>query len=138
MIHDNLVFFNVAEMMSVDGVAGLRLQRMPETVRSELDEGTAGVMLSPANSEIRFRIEDGKESATIRLSAELPTTAYVYHGPFQGPELTLDREPRDYIIKPHARLGQLSQDERAQFAYHPAVVRICFGGAYPEPVFWFR
>ena len=134
MINDNLAFHNIAELRAVDGLAGLRLQRVPERVRVQLDPGTAGVMLSPADCEIRFRIAEGQESATIRLSSESRTTVYVYHGPFQGRSFDLDTEPRDFTIKPHKRTVELTQIGCASAQYDPGLVRLCFGGPYPEPV----
>jgi len=136
MIHDNLEFHNIAELAAVEGLAGLRLQRAPETVRAQLDKGAAGVLLSPADCEIRFRIEEGKESATIRLSSESRTTLYVYHGPFQGRSFELGTEPKDYTIKLHKRLLELMKTGYEGAKFDPGLVRLCFGGPYPEPVFY--
>lgn len=134
MIHDNIDFHNVAELVKVEGSDGLRPQRLPEHVRTQVDEGTAGVMLSPAGCELRFRIAEGKESASVRLSGECPTDAYVFYGPFQGPALKITPEPKDFVIKPHKRLAQLPGSARSALAYAPGLVRICFGNAYPEPI----
>ena len=137
MLHDNLEFHNVAELVAVDGFKGLRLQRAPESLRPQLNEGAAGVLLSPADCEIRFRIEEGNESATIRLSSESKTTVYVYFGPFQGQSFELDKEPRDLEIKPNKRIPQLLKlGAYPEAKFYPGLVRICFGGPYPEPVFY--
>lgn len=136
MIYDDLEFHNIAELNRVEGLAGLRLQRVPETVRCKLSEGTAGVMLSPAGSEIRFRLAEGCESATIRLSSESRTTIHVYHGPFQGGVIELDTEPRDFRIAPHKRIPQLMQVSCPACDYDPRLVRLCFAGEYPEPVLY--
>lgn len=137
MIHDKLEFHNIAELVPVDGFEGLRLQRAPETVRAQLNEGAAGVLLSPADCEIRFRMAEGNESVTLRLSSESKTTAYVYFGPFQGNSFELDTEPQDFEIKPNKRILQLLEiDGYPEAKYYPGLVRICFGGPYPEPVFY--
>lgn len=136
MIYDELEFHNIAELAAVDGVTGLRLQRVPERVRSQLETGTASVMLSPADCEIRFRIMEGNDSATLRLSSESRTTVYVFHGPFQGRSFVVDTEPRDYKITPHKRITQLMQLGYTQANYDPGLVRLCFGGPYPEPVLY--
>jgi lysophospholipase L1-like esterase len=136
LIHDDIEFHNIAEMNAVEGVEGLRLQRVPEQVRSQLNEGTAGVMLSPADCEIRFRIADGNDSATLRLSSESRTTVYIYYGPFQGPSFELDTEPQDLTIAPHTRIPQLTETGYSTNTYDPRLVRVCFGGPYPEPVFY--
>ena len=136
MIHDGLEFHNVTELVAVEGFEGLRLQRAPESVRKLVDEGTGGVMLSPAGSEIRFRLKEGRESASIRLSAELPTTVYIYFGPFQAMSFQLDREPKDIEIKPHKRITALLKEDYPDALYDPGLVRVCLGGVYPEPVFY--
>jgi len=136
MIYDGIEFHNIAELATVDGLGGLRLQRLPEAVRVQLDKGAAGVMLSPADCEIRFRIAEGRESATIRLSSESRTTVYVYHGPFQGRSFQIDTEPKDFTIKLHKRTIELIQLGCAGAQYDPGLVRLCFGGPYPEPTFY--
>lgn len=137
MRHEDLEFHNIAELATVEGFEGRRLQRVPESLRPQLNEGTAGVMLSPADCEIRFRIADGHDSVTIRLSSESSTTVYAYYGPFQGQSFELDAEPRDLTIKPHKRIAQLMEVKGYPDAvYDPGLVRLCFGGPYPEPVFY--
>ncbi|MDX1681609.1 MAG: SGNH/GDSL hydrolase family protein [Phycisphaeraceae bacterium] len=136
MIHDELEFHNVAELNEVEGHEGLRLQRMPEHLRTQLDEGTASVMCSPADCEIRFRILDGHDRVTFRLSSESETTIYVYHGPFQGNSFVVDKEVREFTIEPHKRVPQLADLNLPPLAFDPDLVRICFGGPYPEPLFY--
>ena len=136
MLHDGLEFYNIAELRTVDTFEGLRLQRVPEEIRLQLNEGTAGTMLSPAGGEIRFRIAEGKDSVTIRLSAESPTMVYVYHGPFQGDVWELNTVPKDIKVGTPKRLAQLTMEDFPQINYDFGLVRLCFGGAYPEPVFY--
>lgn len=134
MIHDNIEFHNVAELVAVDGEQGLRLQRLPEVVRADIDKGTASCMTSPANSEIRFRLTEGSDTATITLSSEQGATIFIFYGPFQGLSFRIDKEPQEIPIKRHKRLGMLTDEQKGSFDYHPELVRICFGDAYPEIV----
>jgi lysophospholipase L1-like esterase len=134
MIHDDLEFHNVAELVAVEGLEGLRLQRIPESLRSEVDEGTGGVMLSPANSEIRFRFKPGCDDATITLASEEGAVGYVYHGPFQGQSVEIGPEPTDVLIKDHKRQKLLTLEQKAGYSFNPDLIRICFGSDYPEPV----
>jgi hypothetical protein len=136
MEHDGLVFHDIAELREVEGQDGLRLQRVPEEVRLQLDEGTNGVVLSPAGGEIRFRLEEGCEAATVRLSSESKTLVYAYHGEFQGATWELTTDVQEIVVKPNKRVASLSRDEVPESAYDPGLVRLCFGGAYPEPVFY--
>lgn len=136
MIHDGIEFFNIDEMRPVDGHGGLRLQRVPEAVRENVDAGTAGVMLSPANCEIRFRLAPGQDSAKITLSSPEGATIFTYHGPFQGRSWQLEPEPAELQIKQHQRLAKLTEEQRKSLSFDPGLIRLCFGGSYPEPVFY--
>mgnify|MGYP006434221323 CR=1 FL=1 len=134
MNFDNLEFHNVAELVTLENSKGLRLQRLTESLRQQINEGTAGCMTSPANSEIRFRLGEGCESAIIRLASEQGAWAYIFHGPFQGVAVRIEKEVQEIEIKPHPRLGLLSQEQIESLDYHPELIRICFGDAYPEIV----
>jgi lysophospholipase L1-like esterase len=136
MLHDGLEFHNIAEMVSVEGFEGLRMQRAPESLRAQLDKGAAGVLLSAADCEIRFRMDEDVETVTLRLSSESKTTIYVYHGPFQGLSFEVDTEIRDYTIKRNKRIPLLLKLDHDKFDYDPGLIRICFGGPYPEPLFY--
>jgi len=136
MIYDGLEFHNVVELVEAKGFEGLRLQRAPESVREQVDEGTAGVMMSPANCEIRFRIAEGHDSASVRLSSEDGATLYVYHGPFQGACFELGPEPTDIQITQHKRVVELTKADYPESRYDPHLVRLVFGGVYPEPVMY--
>ena len=65
MIYNNVELHNFAEAVEVPGEAGVRLQRVPESVRTRL-EAASDVMLVPAGSEIRF-VTDGP-TARVTLS----------------------------------------------------------------------
>jgi len=136
MIHDGLEFHNIAELVKVEGREGLRLQRAPESVRAKVNEGTAGVMMSPASSEIRFRLADGCDSATITLSSPDGATVYIYHGPFQGASFQLGPEPKEVKVVPGRRSSLLTREDYPDAQYNPKLIRIIFGGVYPEPVFY--
>jgi hypothetical protein len=79
-------------------------------------------------------------TATIRrlygCPSESRTTVYIYYGPFQGPSFELDTEPQDLTIAPHTRIPQLTETGYSTNTYDPRLVRVCFGGPYPEPVFY--
>lgn len=66
MIHANVELHNVAETVGMDD-DGVRLQRVPESVREHLSEHGAQRMLDPAGVELRF-VPAG-DKATVRLHA---------------------------------------------------------------------
>jgi lysophospholipase L1-like esterase len=134
LIHDNLEFHNVAQLVEKPSTNGVRLQRVPESVREHVDEGTAGVMLSPATSEIRFRFKEGCDSTVITLSSDGGAVAYVYLGPFQAGVFKIGNEPTEIKIAIHKRLKLMTEEQKQSFTYHPDMARICFGEDYPEPI----
>lgn len=136
MIHDGLEFHNIVELVAVEGEKGLRIQRAPESVRAKVNEGTAGVMMSPASSEIRFRLADGCDSATVTLSSKDGAKGYIYHGPFQGAAFVLGAEPKDVKVNRSKRSSLLTKEDYPGAAYDPNLIRMIFGGAYPEPVMY--
>jgi len=76
---DAVALHNVAETREILGYGGVRLQRVPEEVRRELNEDAAERMLVPTASEIRFV----PESASARITLEAPS-GYVRVQPFWG------------------------------------------------------
>ena len=54
MIYENVELHNVAEVRSIQGRSGVRLQRVPEDVRLALNEGAQMRLLQPDNAEVRF------------------------------------------------------------------------------------
>jgi len=136
MIHDGLEFHNIAELVEAEGEKGVRIQRAPERVRKLVNEGTAGVMLSPASSEIRFRLADGCDSATVTLSSKDGATGYIYQGPFQSGSFVLGAEPKDVKVTRSKRASLLTKEDYPGAPYDPNLIRLIFGGAYPEPVMY--
>jgi hypothetical protein len=54
MEHDEIDFHNVGELCDRDGEDGLLIQRVPEAVRTELNEGAQRRMRHPTGAELRF------------------------------------------------------------------------------------
>ena len=63
MIHENVEFHNVSELYE-DLDPGLRLQRVPESVRKHLHERAQSRMLAAAATEIRFVMSGDRVTAT--------------------------------------------------------------------------
>jgi len=125
-------FHGFAELSKRKGHAGLReagllLQRVPESVRQQLNPGAQEAMLSPANSEIRFVAE----GPTVQITLSADTTGFMF--PFNG----VYQYPAFYLIGPEKQTITLSAQEPLQriraenrvdtpFAAH--VWRLAFGG----------
>ena len=131
MIHENVELHNVAEVRKARG--GVRLQRVPESVREHLEEGAQMRVRQPDNCEIRF-VSDSPE-VRVTLSSEGETDAAVFYGPFDVRERhTIGRKPTTISFPPTERLGQLDPKWWKGQPFAPNVRRVVFGGRRREPV----
>ena len=96
MMYGNAELHNVAEAVPVEP-GGVRLQRVPEHVRAELNEGAQMRMLQPDNAEIRFVCPG--PVARVTLSSPGQSGMTVFQGTFDsrqrhvlGPD-HLDHDP---------------------------------------------
>ncbi len=110
MIHDNVEFHNVGELRKVEGLAGLRVQRVSEDVRLCLNARAQERMLSPAGSEIRFVSEGDQVNVTLSSpggSAEV----IPFFGPFQGQgRFHIGKEPKTLKLTYPERLKTIEPD----------------------------
>jgi len=132
MIHENVEFHNVAELRSVQKGAGLRLQRVPEDVRKQLNDGAQMRMLQPDTAEIRF-LADGP--CRVTLSSEGNTRVTVFHGLFDSRQrFTIGQKPQTIEIAVPERLRELSATYWRGMSFSPRVTRLIFGGRERDPV----
>lgn len=133
MQRDSIAFHNVAEFREVDGRDGLLLQRVPESVRTELNEGAQNRMCHPAGVELRFvpqgpldltlstRPANGVDAGTVRI----------FWGPVQGYEtFEIGPEPTTIEVTPPERLESLRPDAVADLAFDPQVCRVRLPGEH--------
>ncbi|MBN1675619.1 MAG: hypothetical protein JXR37_31545 [Kiritimatiellae bacterium] len=127
MVHDNVELHNVEEVQAIEGVEGVRLQRVPEAVRLKLNPSAQQKMLSPACAEIRFVA--GKTPARVTLvSPGDATHATVFHGMFQADSFTIRRENQTLQLSVPERLQKLDAAYYADMPFPPSVCRILLGG----------
>lgn len=128
MKYENVELHNIAEAVTTSGQSGVRLQRVPESVRENLEEPAANKVLNPAGSEIRFGITGG--SAKITLSSdEGEGTARVFIGPFESKEVhIIGQEPVTIEVEvPEEvkdRLAALPDEIAATMPFSPSIFRI--------------
>ena len=122
MHDDSVTFHNVAELRQVEGYDGRVIQRLPEDVRVELNEGAKVNYRRPAGSEIRFVAEGG---ATVWLSCpDGECGVRQFWGPFQGQETTIGPEPTAVEIERPKHLVNLRPEVAQTFPFHPRVSRV--------------
>lgn len=133
MHHDGIQFHNVGEILPAEDRDGQLLQRVPEAVRTELNEGAQSRMRHPAGVELRF-VTDGPVSVTLSTvpggSAE-EGTVRVFWGPIQGStEVVVGNEPTTLEVELPAKLAALGPAAREDLAFDPRVCRIQLPGEH--------
>jgi hypothetical protein len=131
MIHGCAELHNVAEVKPVAG--GAALQRVPETVRGELNETAQMRVRQPDNVEIRF-VCDGP--ARVTLSSEGATDAVVFLGPLDARvRYRIGRKPETFEVPGLGnRLAALDPAHLKGQPFDARVRRVIFGGHNREPV----
>lgn len=115
-------FHNVAELPDGDDHDGRIIQRVPESVRAELNEGAKVNYRRPAGAEIRL-VPDG--DATVWLSCPTGEAEVIqFWGPFQGQATTVGPEPEPVAIERPRHLGALREEVADRFPFRPRVVRL--------------
>lgn len=130
MQRDNLQFHNVAELYDADEHDGSRLHRVPEHVRTELNEGAQNRMCHPAGAELRF-VPDGP--VQIQLSATVrESTVRFFWGDFQatGQSTSVGPEPTTIEVQPHDNMAELPNSVTDSCRYHPRVCRLVLPGEH--------
>ncbi len=107
---------------------GLRLQRVPEAVRTELNERAQQRVLHAAANELRCVTDDG--SLTLTLSAPGGGIhGVVFHGGFQsGQQFGVGETPREIRIEPPRRFHMMEKGAFAEHLYATRVTRMILAG----------
>lgn len=132
MIHANVELHNVAELRRVDPLEGLCFQRVPEDVRTCLNEVAQGAIRHPACVEIRF-VSDVLTTKITLSCPEGTTEVLVFFGLFQSPErFRIGSQPQTIEVTLPEQMRDLPPALNGPPAFAPYVRRVVLGGA---PVF---
>jgi lysophospholipase L1-like esterase len=128
---DGIEFHNVDEHRAGDD--GLLLQRVPERVRTELNEGAQARMRHPAGVELRFVSNDTVEVtlSTVPQRGVDTSVIRVFWGPLQSrTTYVIGPEPTTIELSFPERLADIASAELANLAYDPQVCRIVLPGEH--------
>lgn len=126
MHYDDVEFHNVAELYD-DGNNGLRLQRVPESVRTCLNDRAQMRMLAAAATEIRF-VTSG-DRVTLRLSSEGGCELIPFFGPLQGKDrIQIGQDVTEIEIVRPDRLASIDRAVRDAFYISDDVWRLTLRG----------
>lgn len=135
MHYPNSEIHNIEEARLIEGNEGLRLQRVPESVRAELNPKAQDRMLSPDCGEIRFVCEDGP--ARITLSSAGVTETATFYGGFQKKNggVSIGRETQTIEIHAPDLPDKLTSEYTDRMPFHPRVCRLILGRPASSPIF---
>ncbi|MFC1715281.1 SGNH/GDSL hydrolase family protein [Candidatus Poribacteria bacterium] len=134
MIYENVELHNIAEVCPVGGKDGVRLQRIPESVRVHLTEGGQMRALQPDNGEIRF-VADGSPVKVV-LSSSGETDVTLFYGDFDGRQrfVVTSKPTVIEVASSNPRLQEIDPVYRSHLNFSPEVCRLVLGGRRREPV----
>lgn len=138
MQYNNICFHNVEELVEIEGKEGLRIQRVPETVREQLNEGAQAMMLSPtANVELRFILESDSIEVTLSTQGEKKLRMTVMWGQYQElGHYDIGGDPTTVRLEINEFYRQLKVDSNDATSYNPRMVRLMFGGSHESHLFF--
>jgi len=120
-----------AELRPGEREGAVRVQRVPEDTRLELNPGAQRRSLDPANVEIRFVLEEG--SVQISLSSDEPLQGSIWFGDFDSwQRFTVSEDPQAVVVSvPQTQRDRMISvadlpQSRTRFAHQ--VIRLQFHG----------
>ncbi|MBC2715917.1 MAG: hypothetical protein HF978_11470 [Desulfobacteraceae bacterium] len=127
MIYEKVELHNIEDLVSVDGFPGLRMQRIPESVRLKLNPDAQIQMCHSACAEIRF---ESDHPVSIELSCPKGLgIVEVFYGPFQSPERYEIKDDISVIHVPAPdQMTMYDQYKLSNLPFSPKVCRLLMAG----------
>jgi hypothetical protein len=128
LVHNGIEFHNVAALQPIEGKPGLRLQRLPDEVRHDINQMACDNGLSPTNCELRF-VSYAPE-IHVRLYSDIHHEhIQILQGDFIQEEITLNPDTEDTItIKPSESVRTLPSRAGMKWGFAPEVIRLKLSG----------
>ena len=127
---DGITFHNVADLQSIDGKPGLRLQRLPDAVRHALNPTARDGALCPSSCELRF-VPDADAVTEVTLYSDVHHEyVQILRGGFVQEEIVLaPGETRTLTVAPLPIMREVPTPPRAPGqGFAPHVVRLKLSG----------
>ena len=125
MIWKNVELHNVVELIEPEEGDGLALTRIPDELRTTLNDGARMCALHAAGCEVRLNL--GDSGAKLTLSSEARSTApvEVYQGSFQVSTHSVDTSPTEIAISKPQNLETLKKvTEKEGLPFDAGLTRI--------------
>jgi hypothetical protein len=131
VIYENVELHNIEDLVSVEDFSGLRMQRIPESVRIKLNPAAQYRMCRPACAEIRFVSEH-----PVNIELECPEgtgNVEVFYGTFQSTEKYEIKKGTTIIhVSMPDQMNMYDQSKLSGLAFAPDVCRLLLSG---DPMF---
>ena len=128
MIYKNVEILNFEDVKTVEGRAGVLLQRIPEKVRLKLRPESQSVYKKAACGEIRF-VSDFKPVKITLASYEGDSKVMLYFGDFQAGEYIITKEPIQINIEiPSPNFISRKDFDDSSYPFSVTVFRLVISG----------
>jgi len=128
MIYKNVELLNFEEVKTVEGRAGVLLQRMPEKVRLQLRPESQSVYKKAACGEIRF-VSDFKPVKITLASYEGNSKVMLFFGDLQAEEYVITKEPITINIEiPNPKFISRKDFDDSLYPFSVKVIRLIISG----------
>ena len=126
MQYRNVELHNIDDIIKEPGREGMRLQRVPESLREKLNPGARQRTAWPYSSEIRLAF--GGDEARVALSSDDGMDLVVYEGPFRAQQLVVGKEVTEVVLRRSERIALLADENKRKLDFSTDVFRLQFGG----------
>jgi lysophospholipase L1-like esterase len=127
VIYKKVELHNIEDLVSVEGFTGLRMQRVPESVRVKLNSDAQSQMCHPSCAEIRF-VSDHPVSIELSCPKGLGTVD-VFYGPFQSLErYEIKRDISVIHVSRPDQMNLYDQSKLSDLSFSPDVCRLLMAG----------
>ncbi|HEV7298463.1 MAG TPA: GDSL-type esterase/lipase family protein [Tepidisphaeraceae bacterium] len=128
MLYNDVELHNVTAIEAIPGKPGMRLQRVPDSVRADLNEGASGASLAPTSCEVRFVTKS--PTPRVKLYSDVHHEyVHVSQGDFLQSEVMIEPgATRTIELQAAVDLPGLVQANGLRSAFAPTVWRLRLSG----------
>jgi len=126
VLHHDVELHNIDDVVEEAGRDGVRLQRVPESLREKLNPGARQRSAWPYSSEIRLAFEG--DEARVVLSSDAGMDLVVYEGPFRAQQLVVGEEAMEVVLRRSERVALLAEESKKKLDFSTDIFRLQFGG----------
>jgi lysophospholipase L1-like esterase len=109
MIYENVELYNVAELIAPEEGPGALISRIPDDIRTTLNESAKNNALCASGCEVRFNLEGAEAKIVLKSDGECPVPAEILQGSFPVSWHRVGTEPTEITVSHPANLDLLDR-----------------------------